>query len=164
MMSVLFGYRSHDSVIDNPASPSIVEQLSQGLSLVVIPLLVIIPRSLKYPMPYAWFLAPSNMGGHMFLLLFLNHAFPSVIAWDSLCVCIVLLFFLDQCSWGSVVPLYLGYSPIESWDSLSGYVHPGIACLASWASHWLGAFWASLSDYSSKHDELSIYTLVNHYL
>ena len=43
-------------------------------------------------------------------------------------------------------PCYLGYSPIESWDSLSGYMHPGIACLAFWASDWPGAFWASLSD------------------
>ena len=42
-------------------------------------------------------------------------------------------------------PFYLGYSPIELWDSLSAYVHPGIACLASQASDWLGAFWASLS-------------------
>ena len=35
--------------------------------------------------------------------------------------------------------------PIELWDSLSAYVHPGIACLASQASVWLGALWASLS-------------------
>ena len=37
MMGMLFGYWSYDSVIDNSDSPSIVEQLSQGLSLVVIP-------------------------------------------------------------------------------------------------------------------------------
>ena len=55
-------------------------------------------------------------------------------------------------SLGSVAPFYLGYSPIESWDSLSGYVHPGIAFLAFWASDWPGAFQASLSGYSSKHD------------
>ena len=42
-------------------------------------------------------------------------------------------------------PFYLGYSPIELWDSLSSYAHPRIACLASQASDWLGAFWASLS-------------------
>ena len=51
--------------------------------------------------------------------------------------------------WGLWVPFYLGCSPIELWDSLSTYVHPGIACLASWASDWLGAFWASLSGLQS---------------
>ena len=51
-----------------------------------------------------------------------------------------------------ILPLYLGYSPIELWDSLSGYAYPGIACLAFQASAWLGAFWASLSGYSSRCD------------
>ena len=51
-------------------------------------------------------------------------------------------------------PFYLGDSPNESWDSLSGYMHPGIACLAFQASDWPGAFWASFSDYPSKHDLL----------
>ena len=46
---------------------------------------------------------------------------------------------------GSVASIYLGYSPIELWDSLSAYVHPGIACLASPAFDWLDAFLASLS-------------------
>ena len=51
-----------------------------------------------------------------------------------------------MCPWGYVGSLfYLGYSPIELWDGLPGYVHPGIACLAFQASDWLGAFWASLS-------------------
>ena len=31
-------------------------------------------------------------------------------------------------------------------SSLSGFVHPGIACLAFQASDWVGAFWTSLSD------------------
>ena len=53
-------------------------------------------------------------------------------------------------SWGSVAsPFYLGYSPTELWDSLSGYVHPGISCLAFQASDWLGAFWASFSGFHS---------------
>ena len=47
--------------------------------------------------------------------------------------------------WGLWLPFYLGYSPIEVLDSLSTYVHPGIACLASQAFHWLGALLASLS-------------------
>ena len=51
--------------------------------------------------------------------------------------------------WGLWLPFYLRYSPIELWDSLSAYAHPGIACLASRASDWLGAFWASLSGLQS---------------
>ena len=43
-------------------------------------------------------------------------------------------------------PLLSKCSLIEPWDSLSGYVHLGIACLASLASDWAGAFWGSLSD------------------
>ena len=46
-------------------------------------------------------------------------------------------------------PFYLGCSPIELWYSLSTYVHPGIACLASWSSDWLGALWASFSGIQS---------------
>ena len=46
-------------------------------------------------------------------------------------------------------PFYLGYSPIEPGDSLSTYVHLGIACLASQASDWLGTLWASLSGLQS---------------
>ena len=44
---------------------------------------------------------------------------------------------------------YLGYTPIELSDRLSAYAHPGIACLASQASDWLGVFWASLSGFQS---------------
>ena len=88
-------------------------------------------------MPYTWFLASCSMGSHMFLLL-------------TLCSPLLLVFplpGLQVCPWDSVAAFYVGYSPIEFGDSLSGYVHPGIACLAFWASDWLGAFWASLSDY-----------------
>ena len=97
-------------------------------------------------MPYALFLASCSMGSPMFLILFLDLTFPSVVA-----VVLSLTYWpylLGFCS----LPFYLGYSPIELWDSLSGYAHPGIACLAFWASDWLGAFWASLSGYSSRHD------------
>ena len=86
-------------------------------------------------MSYAWFLASCSMGSHMFLLLLLYLAFPSVVASGF------------SLFWGSVAPSYLGYSLIELWDGLSGYVHPGIGCLALQASDWLGAFCASLSDY-----------------
>ena len=33
----------------------------------------------------------------------------------------------------------------ELWDSLSGLVHSGIACLASQAPYWVVAFWDGLS-------------------
>ena len=59
-------------LVDNSDSPSQVEQLQQGPSLIVMPLLVIVPSSLIYPMPYAWFLAFCSMGSHMFLFLFLT--------------------------------------------------------------------------------------------
>ena len=100
-------------------------------------------------MPYALFLASCSMGSPMFLLLFLALTFPYY--FQSLRIppgsqCLVLL---AEILWP---PFYIGYSPIELWDSLSGYVDPGIACLAFQASDWLGAFWASLSGYSSRHD------------
>ena len=75
-------------------------------------------------MPYALFLASCSMGSPMFLLLFLDLMFPSL----------RLLLFPCLLAWGSVAPFYLGYFPIELWQSLSGYVHPGIACLAFQAS------------------------------
>ena len=62
-------------------------------------------------------------------------------------------YFLKLDTWSPMgfcgFPFYLGYSPIELWDSLSAYVHHGIACLASQASDWPGAFWASLSGFQS---------------
>ena len=48
--------------------------------------------------------------------------------------------------WGSAVPFYPGYFPIEPWDSLSGFVHLGTAWLAFQASDWMGTLWTSLSD------------------
>ena len=73
--------------------------------------------------------------------------FPSalvVIIVISVLVALVVIIFL-----GLWLSFYLGYSPIELWDSLSTYVHPGIACLASQACDWLGTFWASLSGLQS---------------
>ena len=103
-----------------------------------------------YPIPYALFLASCSMDSPMFLLLFLDLAFPYY--FQSLRIPPGLMLAKRDCSGVLWPPFYLGYSPIELWDGLSGYVHPGIACLAFWTSDWLGAFWASLSDYSSKHD------------
>ena len=66
-------------------------------------------------------------------------------------------------SLGSVASFYLGYSSIELWDSLSAYVHPGIACLASLASDWLGAFWASLSGLKSSMTLVKL-LVIGHFL
>ena len=60
-------------------------------------------------------------------------------------------------------PFYLGYSPIELWDSLSGYMHPGIACLASQASNWLGALWTSLSGFQSSMTLVKL-LVIGHFL
>ena len=100
-----------------------------------------------YPMPYTLFLASFSMGSPMFLLLFLDLTFPYY--FQSLST----PPRSQSLSAGRDSPLfYLGNSPIKLCDSLSGYVHPGIACLAFQASDCLGALWASLSGYSSRHD------------
>ena len=44
--------------------------------LLVIPLLVIAPSSLMYPMPYVRTLASCSMGSHMFLFLPLTLCYP----------------------------------------------------------------------------------------
>ena len=58
---------------------------------------------------------------------------------------------------------YALYSPIELWDSLSAHAHPGIACLASWASDWLDAFWASLSGLQSSMTLVKL-LVIGHFL
>ena len=90
-------------------------------------------------MPYALFLASCSMGSPIVLAV-LDLTFPSVFASLSVSVSVSRLCSLS---------FYLRYSPIELWASLSAYVHPGIACLASQASDWLGALWASLSGFQS---------------
>ena len=100
-------------------------------------------------MPYALFLASCSMGSPMFLLLFLDLTVPSL--------------RLLSCSASRIAScrdspsIYLGYSLIELWDSLSVYAHPGIACLALQASDWLGAFWASLTGF---HSSVTIVKLI----
>ena len=79
-----------------------------------------------YPMPYACLLASCSMN--------ISYALAPAFCF-SVCVSPPSLLF------------YLVCFPIEPWDSLSGYVPPGIACLAFQASDWLGAFWTSLPDY-----------------
>ena len=93
-------------------------------------------------MLYALFLASCSMDSPIFLIVPLPYI--------SLCLCVSayplpLPLSLGLCS----LSLYLGYFLIELWDSLSVYAHSGIACLASQASDWLGALWASLSGFQS---------------
>ena len=103
-------------------SHSIVEQSQKGCDSSCKTLLTVIPSSVKYSIPYACQLASCNMG----------ITFP--------------VFFSSAISYptGLCRPFYLGFFLIEPWDSLSGYVHAGIACLASKASDWAGVFWGSL--------------------
>ena len=122
-------------LVDNSDSPSIVEQSQQGHDSSCYTLLAVVPSSVKYPIPYACQLASCNMGISSYVLLYLVSQCPYVPH--------VLLFY-NYC-WGSAAPFYPGCFLIEPWDSLSDYVHPGIACLACWASNWAGAFWGSLS-------------------
>ena len=55
--------------MDNSDSPSIVEQLSQGPSLVYSTFINDSSQLLTYPMPYALFLASCSMGSPMFLIV-----------------------------------------------------------------------------------------------
>ena len=48
--------------VDNSDSPSIVEQSQQGHDSSCYTLLAVIPSSVKYPVPYACWLAPCNSG------------------------------------------------------------------------------------------------------
>ena len=55
--------------LDNSDSPSIVEQLLQGPSLVYNTFISDSSQLLIYPMPYALFLASCSMGSPMFLIV-----------------------------------------------------------------------------------------------
>ena len=120
--------------MDNSDSPSIVEQLQQGHDSSCYILLTVIPSSVKYLIPYACQLTSCNTGISCCVLLSLISLFTYVPQ-------VLLLHNLHQL--GLCNPFYLRCFLIEPWDSMSGCVHPGIVCLASWASDWAGAFWAS---------------------
>ena len=72
------------------------------------------------------------------------------------------MLFIDY-PLGSVASLLSGVLPIELWDSLSAPMHPGIACMASWASNWLGAFWASLFGFQSSVTLVKL-LVIDHFL
>ena len=146
-------YCSTFLLIDNSDSPSIVEQLWQDVTLVVIPLLVIIPSLIMYLKPYACQLASCSMG-------ISNYAScPDSMTLRFLCPCsfhLPPLLLLLSCSVPSVPgvlqsPFYSGCFLVEPLDCFSDYVYPGIACLAFQASDWVGAFWGSLSGFLISH-------------
>ena len=78
-------------------------------------------------MSYALFLAFCSMGSPMLLMVPRPYVPLPHALLCYLLLSMTVVSFLGFCS----LPFYLGYSPIELWDSLSAYVHPGIACLAS---------------------------------
>ena len=125
-------------LVDDSNSPSVLEQLPQGLSLNCYTF--ISDCSQFSDVSYALCLVPSFLkhGQSYALVLALDLMFPSVV---------IVLTLLTSSPGVLQLPFYLGYSPIEFWDSLSGCVHPGIACLAFWVSDQPGAFWASLFNY-----------------
>ena len=96
---------------------------------------------MKYAIPYARQLAFFKVGMSCnvpLVILMLN----LLLAMNALFFCSVLLLLLiflfssssllllPLAQLGYAAPFYLGCSLIEPWDSLSGYVHPGIVCLA----------------------------------
>ena len=103
-------------------------------------MLTVIPGSVKYPIPYACQLPSFNAGISCCVPLSLISLSPCV---PVLSASVSHLLSIPQM--GIYSPFYLGCFLIEPWDSLSGHVHPGIACLASQASDWEGAFWGRLS-------------------
>ena len=58
-------------------------------------------------------------------------------------LCLVQLSLFEDLGFSS--PFYAVHIHSALWDSLSGLVHSGIACLASQASEWAVAFWDGLS-------------------
>ena len=111
-----------------------------------IPLLVINPSSMMCLMPYACQLASCSMGISKYASCSITLCSPCPLFSFLLAPCSPLHLLLGFCS-----PFYPGCFLTEPWDSLSDYVHPGIACLVFLASDWAGAFWGSLSGFLIGH-------------
>ena len=61
--------------------------------------------------------------------------------------CPVVLSLMELClskDLGFCSPFYLGYFALHPGIACLGYVHYGVACLASQASFWAGALWNGL--------------------
>ena len=83
-------------------------------------------------MPYASCLAFCSVGWRYSVagLILRNSACPWVLSLMELCL---------SSLWGFYSPFYLGYFALHPGIDCLGYVHYGIACLASQASYWAGA-------------------------
>ena len=143
-------------LVDNSDSPSVVEKLQQRCDSGCYTLLAVVPSSMK--VSYALCLSASLLQhGYIllcFLFLFLCSYVPHVLLFFS-----CLLFPLHSSplsQLGLCSPFYSGCFLIEPWDSLSGCVHPGIACLAFQASDWAGKFWGTLSGFVTSHFLLGV--------
>ena len=106
--------------VDNSDSPSVVEQSQQGCGSSCYTLLAVIPSSVKCPMPY---MSAS--------LLHMGISCCASLSLISVSLCSPCSSLPQLLLFGTLQPLfYPVHFLIEPWDSLSDYVHPGIACLA----------------------------------
>ena len=114
--------------MDNSDSPSIVEQSQQGIGYSCIPLLFLVSGSMEYPMPYASCLASCSIVGCCSSSQLACPVVP----------CLMQLSLSEDL--GFCCLFYLVHIHIALWDSLSGLVHSGIACLVSQAPDWAVSF------------------------
>ena len=101
------------------------------LAVVVFLLLFLISDSGEYPMHYASCLVSCS------------------VVWRCPCssACPVILCLMQPClseDLGFRSPFYLGYFALHPGIACLGYVHYGIACLASCTSDWAGVLWDGL--------------------
>ena len=109
-----------------------MEQSKQGAGYSCIPLLFLVSGSVEYPMPYGSCLASCSVGGS---------CSSSQFACPVLC-----LMQLSLCEdLGFCCLFYPLHIWTALWDSLSGLLNSGIACLASQAPDWAVTFWDGLS-------------------
>ena len=100
--------------------------ITKALAVVVPLYYPLVSGSLECPMPLAW---------HCGCILCCV-SLPFNLTWSQLCLSKVLGF----CSLFYSVPFCNA-----PWDSLFGFMHSGIVCLASQAPDWTVAFWDGLS-------------------
>ena len=105
---------------------------TKGAAYGCFPLLFLVSGSVEYPMSYASCLTSCSVVGSCSSSYF---ACPVVLCLMQLSLSVDLSF----CS--LFYPIHIC---TELWDSLSGLVHSGIACLASQAPDWAAAFWDGL--------------------
>ena len=132
-------------LVDNSDSPSVVEQSQQERGSGCYTLLPVIPSSMKCLMPYACQLASCSMCISYYASTSCSTSLHSPC--PSLPLLLVCLPLCPLVPGALQPPFYPGCFLIEPWHSLSEYLHPAIACLASWTSDWAGAFWGSLSGF-----------------